>query len=233
MKVIEEDYSLRLPRDPNRSAGVHLSDVLRSLAFMANILDAKYDIPIEESDSTLMQIGLAWESYLAAYQHPEIEFHSGELFLDGIYMSPDGVSVVDDEDYADVIRVDKGDYLLHEFKLTRKSCRGFRELVKKRHKKALLWLWQIMAYRHAMNQLAGGECYVAKLHVMFVNGNYSYSDSDPESRPTYKVYRMHFTEQELQENWDMVIAHRDWLVENGKLKGKLHGTPAHNGQVGK
>src|SRR5579872_2926841 len=142
-----------MPRDPKRSKGRHLSEILRSLAFLSGVLDPKYDTNNEEGNTISMQLGLSWENYLAAYQHPEISFHPGELSLDGIAMSPDGYSVADDQDYADRLMVEQGTWVLHEFKLTKKSCRDFEEKIRNREKKALLWLWQIMAYRYAYNKL--------------------------------------------------------------------------------
>lgn len=219
MKVIEEPFQLRLPRDGNRSVGIHLSEILRSLAFISKVLDIKYDTPLDENNSEMMQLGLALEDYLALYQHPEIAFHPGELMLDGIAMSPDGISIVDSEDYACTIGVEEGTFILHEFKLTRKSSRDFKESLRMRAKKCLLWLWQIMAYRYALNKRVEGDqvCLVAKLHVWFVNGNYSRDDKDPEAMPRYKIYRLVFTAEELQENWTMITSHKEQMLESGQL----------------
>src|ERR1017187_652584 len=197
MKIIEEFFQLRLPRDATRSEGLHLSEILRDLAFAMGVLDAKYNVPIEESSTEMMQLGLAMEDYLAKYQHPEIEFHPGELYLDGIAMSPDGISMVDSEDYATAIGLEIGTHILHEFKLTRKSSRDFKDALRLRTKKVLMWLWQIQAYRHALNKICeGDDCYAAKLHVWFVNGNYSRDESDPEAGPSYKIYRLIFSQEE-------------------------------------
>ncbi len=219
MKVIEEPSELVLRGDPNRSSGLHLSSILRSLALVTGVLDSKYDTPLTNANSMMAQIGIAWEEYLAKYQHPEIEFHPGELNLDGIAMSPDGITIVDREDYADLIGVELDSWILNEFKSTRKSSRDFKESLRLRADKCKLWLWQIMSYRHALNKIAepGLECYVAKLHVLFLNGNYSKDFDDPESGPHNRVYRLTFTPEELTDNWTMVVGHRDDMVKKGAL----------------
>lgn len=215
MKVREEKFELRLPRDGKRSGGVHLSEVLRSLAFKTGVLDSKYDVPLDESNTVAMQMGLSWENYLAEHQHPEIKFHPKELKLDGIAMSPDGYSVIDDEDYADRLRVEPGSFILHEFKLTKKSSRDAKEAIRNRSKKYELWMWQIKAYRHALNKLLEEEGEtpngICKLHALYVNGNYSRDDSDPESHPAYKIFVLEFTQEELETNWAMVLDHKRFL----------------------
>lgn len=213
MIVREEPFQLRMPRDSHRSPGLHLSSILRDLAFKTGVLDAKYNTPDNTDDlsSTTMMVGLAWEDFLAAHQHPEITYHPGELKLDGIAMSPDGISIADDEDYAEWLRVDVDSYILHEFKATRKSSRDFKRKLEIRDKKTLLWLWQIAAYRHALNRIAPKQaCLSAKLHVMFMNGDYS-RDGDG-GMPQYRIYILDFSEQDLANNWEMVISHRDEMA---------------------
>lgn len=208
MRVTEEDFQLRLPRDSHRSRGLHLSDILRDLALKIGVLAAKFDTPIVDEGSETIQIGLAWEDYLAKYQHVDVEFHPGELLYEGIAMSPDGIGVETVEDLTDVVIDDA--WVLWEYKATRKSSRDFKEMIRLKSKKVLMWLWQIQAYRHAMNMTvvpSGCACRVAKLGVMFLNGNYSKDFDDPESRPTYKLFRLEFTQEELDNNWEMIMSH--------------------------
>ena len=232
MRWIEENHKLVLPRSSGRSTGLHISDVIRSYAIEASVLDRKWvtETLIEDQNTNLMQVGLGWEDYLAKYQHPEIEFHPGELYVDDdefcpcghdrnvhdqkhcvpdcdcsrfrvhrIYMSPDGISLIDPEDYADLFR--KSGHFCHEFKFTKKSSRDFCQLLNDRSPKTLMWQWQIMCYCKAMDTLA------AKLHVMFINGNYSRTDNDPESMPSYKVFRCEYAEQDIEDNWTKFKQH--------------------------
>lgn len=235
MKVFEEKFKLRLPKSMGRSEGMHVSEIIRDYAVTTKTLDKKWvsTALIEDQNTNLMQVGLGWEDYLARYQHPEIEFHPGEIFMEDdefcecghyrdvhlngkedcncggclcerfrpltVHMSPDGVSCIDPEDYADLFTV--SDTFLHEFKFTRKSSRDFKRALQYREKKALMWLWQIAAYCIALNTLA------AKLHVMFINGNYSRDDNDPESQPSYKIFRIEWEREDLERTWNLLRNH--------------------------
>lgn len=201
MRVKEEQFTLKLPKDPNRSGGLHMSEVIRSYALITGVLDAKYDTDIEEENPVIVHQGLAWENYLAAYQHPEIYFHPGEMVKDGIAMSPDGFSIC---------TVSK-DWILNEFKYTLKSSRDFKEKLKLKAKSVKLYLWQLMSYRHAMNEMLKRQGMeptgVCKLHMMFSRGNYSRNFDDPGNLPTYKIFRIEFTQEELKENWRLLLSH--------------------------
>lgn len=239
MKWIEENAKLVLPKSLGRSVGLHISEVIRDYAVESSVLDRKWvtEAAIEDQDTNLMQVGLGWEDYLAKYQHPEIEFHPGELYVDDeefcncghdrdvhrdiknnngfyrmwdctvigcechrfraqrIYMSPDGISTLDRDDYAELFM--KSGHFCHEFKFTRKSCRDFCLQLNQRSPKTLMWQWQIMSYCKAMDTLA------AKLHVMFIAGDYSRGeDRTPgESTAPYKIFRAEFTEEDIESNW--------------------------------
>jgi hypothetical protein len=81
-----------------------------------------------------------------------------------------------------------------------------------RSKKSLLYVWQIAAYLHGVGSTT------AKLHVLFINGNYSYDQSDPESGTMYKIFRLEFTEEEITTNWRMLMKHAATMVKNGRYK---------------
>lgn len=214
MKVIEESFQLHLPKSVGRSGGLHVSDIIRDLALKTGVLDAKYDRPILDTDSEMVQVGLAWENYLAEYQHPEIVFHGSEIVLDGIAMSPDGISSVDADDYAEAIGIEQQEeqWILHEFKATKKTSRDFKESMRLRSKKCLMWLWQIESYRNALNKLYPDKaCTLSKLHVLFVNGNYSRDEADPESGISYKIFKLVHTPQELDDTWTMILSHADTM----------------------
>ena len=234
MQIVEEQFKLVLPKSHGRSEGLHVSEVIRDWALNSKILDKKWVSPLalEEQNTNMMQIGLAWEDYLAKYQHPEIEFHPGELWLDDddfctcshercthssrgvcavndcqcegfrplrIFMSPDGVSVIDPDDYADLFGV--ADNFIHEFKFTAKSSRDFAREFRMKAKKSRMWDMQIRAYCAALGTLA------AKLHVMFVMGDYSRDDKNKESKASYKVFRIRYTQDELDSNWELIKQH--------------------------
>lgn len=231
MKVFREQHKLVLPKSYGRSKGLHISEVIRDLALASNTLDKKWakdeGMPLEDQNTNMMQIGLAWEDYLdRSKQHPEIEYHPGEMMVQTdicaycgdfitehltdehdhepkrlkVYMSPDGLTW-------------KDGYLilfLNEFKFTLKSCRDFAQSLRLNAKKSRMWLWQIKAYLFGTGTLA------AKLHVMFGAGNYSYDSSDPESIAVYNVFRLEFDESEITENWNMLMEHARAMIREGR-----------------
>lgn len=241
MRVKRVRHKLKMPVSHGRSAGMHISEVIRSYALATGCLDPKWGKQdVEEDDTTLMQIGLAFENYLRdSNQHVEVDIHPGELYVDcefcvcgcdgdchdsgkyscndcdcckyrpvRIYMSPDGVSFPMEETTLGWFRCTVL-HMLHEIKFTKKSCREFLEIIKLQGKKARMWLWQIMAYLRAMDSLA------AKLHVCFVNGNYSYKDDDPDSGTVYEIYWLEFTQEEIDENWELLATHAKGMVQDG------------------
>jgi hypothetical protein len=201
MKVKLESFDLKLPKDGKRSDGLHLSQVIRDYALLTKVLDAKYDTDIEEENPIMVHQGLAWENYLAAYQHPEIYFHPGELVKNGIAMSPDGFS----------ISTVSADWILNEFKYTLKSSRDFKQKLLMKSKSVKMYLWQIMSYRHAMNEMLKRQGMepngICKLHMMFARGNYSKNFDDPGNLPTYQIFRIEFTQDELRDNWRLMLNH--------------------------
>jgi hypothetical protein len=229
-KVWEETIKLRLPQSHGRSVGLHVSEVIRDLAFAGKILDEKWrtELAIEDQDTNMMQLGMAWEDYLDnSAQFPGMEYHSGELkvkchvcarcgedsahenHLSGvcqyktlvIYMSPDGLI------WEDGLLT-----FLAEIKLTKKSCRDFAQGIRMGSKKSIMWIWQIGAYLKGTGTLA------AKLLVMFVNGNYSKKPDDPEAGAVKKCYRLEFTEEEIESNWRMLENHAREMIRAGKWK---------------
>lgn len=225
MRVRVEPYELRNPSDPNRSVGLHLSTILRDLALMTGVLNSKYSSQEGIEGSATVAVGFAFEEWAARNLHPEMVFHPEELHLDGISMSPDGLTLSDLDDVTDDMAVEPGTWILNELKTTRKSSRGFLETLQSGGNKAKLWLWQIMAYRHALNQLYPEQsCLVAKLHVLFLAGDYSYSGT-PESETHYRIFRLEFTPEELAKNWRMILAHKQALEEEGRINEQGEITP--------
>lgn len=229
-KVWEEKHKLVLPTSHGRSVGLHVSEVIRDLAFNGNILDKKWarTEAIEFQDTSLMQVGMAWEDYMEkSGQHEEIEYHPCELAVKTkicavcgdwadehfehdhehktltIFMSPDGFTF----DADNVLLA-----YLNEIKFTKKSCRDFGTGLRMGSKKSIMYVWQIAAYLKGTGTLA------AKLHVLFVNGNYSYDDTDPENGTVYKIFRIEFTEEEIDSNWRMLESHAREMVKSGKYK---------------
>jgi hypothetical protein len=223
MKVFEEKLILKMPpsKSEGRSKGLHVSEIIRDLAFTGKILDAKYytELKFEEQDTNMIQAGFMFEDYMSKYKQIDgVDFHPGELYMDSaagrIYMSPDGWSLGDPDDWAPEVFIFCVN-VLHELKFTCKSSRDFAQGLRIGSKKSLMWVWQIRAYCKTMNTLA------AKLHVMFAQGNHSktFDDNDPEAKPMRtKTFRLLMEQQEVDENWNMLVAHAQEMIKNGKFK---------------
>jgi hypothetical protein len=180
-----------------RSAGLHLSAVIRHIM---QALDPEAYGPQDAIDDTTRNrwaLGLLFEEILSAMYasrrrqafvegvKPPYEFvgRPGEVMVDGIAMSPDGL--VSDTD---------GPALL-ESKLTWKSKRGF-DLD---GKKFVAWKWQAMGYSRALGVTR------AYLPVFWINGSYD------GYLPELVEYRVDFTPRELEENWTMLLNHAKGL----------------------
>ena len=91
--------------------------------------------------------------------------------------------------------MDWENWVLEEYKSTWKSSRHLP--VDNEY-----WMRQTQAYC-----LALGTC-VVRMRILYVMGNYA------GSGPQYKVYEIHFTSRELEENWQAILnhaRHKSWL----------------------
>lgn len=206
-----------------RSPGVHLTTITRYVAREAGYLKVeKYkfvgrEVSVSDEDEDRLEeqkkvlmlarkagqqkiplrmaLGMAWEDW-AARLYPEMIWQPGELELDGVAMTPDGLG----EDGA-----------IDEFKCTYKSSlKGGspRDI-------AIEWLWlaQVKAYCLRVESLA------ARLHVLYVNGGYRF---DGGEAPEYRVYGLRFSEQELRANWGVVMRNKEkaWKEKQEEEKQK-------------
>lgn len=233
MKVFEEPAKLILPQAEGRSVGVHISDVIRDYAFTSRVLDKKWirEALIEDQNTTLMQLGLAFEDYLEkSNQHPEIEYHPGELFVDDLECCECGhvadshtLEAVDCSEcpccFFTPLRIfmspdgisSNGVLFLHEIKLTKKSSREFLQKLRLKAPKVLMYIWQVQCYCYALKTLE------AKLHVAFAAGNYSYDTDDEDSMASYKIFRFEFTQEEIDENWEKFRNHARHMAQQRSL----------------
>ncbi len=155
------------------------------------------DSAIDEEDFPIvMCIGFSWEDWLSR-QYPDLIYHMGEMHLDGISMSPDGVTVPKPEDNFDW---DLGSGIIEEFKATYKSSR-------KPIEDQWMWMCQIKAYCKALPTTC------ARLHVLHLCGDYDYNR--PGMPPQYIVHAIQFTQKEIDANWNMLLTE----LEDWKRKG--------------
>lgn len=194
-RIKQLEFKLKLPRDGNRSKGLHVSDIIRDLAFRHGYLDIKWKDNDIESDPERAVEGLAFEKWLFTEHYNHILHQPGEVTLDGIAGSPDGLSFDPD--------------ILHECKFTWKSLPKRTSDLVDGNPKWWMYLTQIQAYLKMLNMRT---CH---LHIYFVNGNYKWDH--PQGVGTcYRVYEMKFSTWELDENWAMIRNHAKHLRRTSK-----------------
>lgn len=210
MKVNIIPGTLELPRDYVRSEGVHLSGIIRCIAMETGILTQEQaeelslvDVRHIMDPVALLRIsmGLAWEEfYIGKVLSLEgVTKHPGEMLVDGVYMTPDGESldVIITQRTSRGVTKSKGKRI-HEIKCTYKSTNTVGETEEDLHKQ-WLWMSQLKGYCRAAKTL------YAKLHVLFVCGDYKFPIS-----PQLKVYEIEFSEQELEENWQLMVEAKNY-----------------------
>lgn len=132
---------------PHRSPGLHLSTIIKSIC---HEIDPKRFPLTEPGDLpwTRFEVGFTFERVLEmafASRLPHI-FRPGEVVLDGIAMSPDGI--------------DPNGWVLEEYKSTWMTPHDVPEGAKCWH-----WKVQMMAYCHAIGSTR------ARLRALFINGS--------------------------------------------------------------
>jgi hypothetical protein len=193
-----------------RTPGCHLSDIMRSLQQTGD--PKTYGEPgspfLPNSTTQLrFEAGFTFERVLElAFADRRLDIvRIGEVELDGVIGSPDGV-----------ILEPNGAALTDEYKWTWRSSRGTpwpcedHEFIKEGcdqcvhvwGKKHLWYIWQLKSYTKMLG-LTGGI-----LRVFFVNGDYS------TMSPQYRSWRFEWTEEELAQHWLGVI-------KQGKEQGLL------------
>jgi hypothetical protein len=174
-----------------RNPGVHVSDVLRYVAIKHKTYteeDRDDDMPLR------VLLGLAFEE-AAARLYAGMIWQPGQVEVDGVTGSPDGLSVLDEGGAVD------------EFKYTGKSQRvkGGNADELKDIRTEWMWMQQGMSYcnllRRSKKVFAGMK--LCRFHICWKYGNYCFPLTE-----TYVRYLIEFTEPELAGNWAMLQAYK-------------------------
>ncbi len=196
-KLLEIELPLLGSGNNPRSEGLHLTDVIRDLQKVAGIEPVA---PAKWNRASTMGAGFIWEEVLA--QHWEDMFSQalakllarklnwyspGELHLDGITGTPDGLDVAD-----------KGYLILQEAKFTWKSIKST---------PADIWAWMVQtkSYLHMLNHLHVSQPQAVIFHVYHCMGDYR------GSGPIYRPWQITFQPHELEENWEMICNHAELM----------------------
>lgn len=184
------DASLQ-PIGTGRSSGLHLSGLVKSAVFRRTGKESK---AIEgEQDAVRMQAGFLWER---AMEYAFTEYMQAErktikkqvkVTLDEVTGSPDGVCTKDN--------------VLEEYKLTWRSMKRWNESPEENF---LNWFMQVKGYLWMLGLTK------VRFFIFWVNGDYTYK---PGRGPQVTTQEFEFTQEELQENWQELMAQKPHTKE--------------------
>lgn len=189
LQLVEEDFkptNIGWRSDAVETGKIHLSDIAKYIEWKHSLGE-----PIKATDWDLMiaaTVGFIWEDVLSMMLGNRYAARIGEIELDGVVGSPDGLSDNDPWGVYPVIN--------EEYKATWKSMNFPPE-------KNWYWMTQFKSYCHMLGVK------VTLLRVLYIMGDYK------GSGPRYRVFRIEFTDEELKANWDLILQHRDEMVEKG------------------
>lgn len=165
-----------------RSEGLHLSDVLNDIERV--LFKDEAERKSNFNNPYWAEIGFLWERLLELAWKDMLGKRPGEVVRDGIICSPDGECVKDG--------------YIEEYKCTWKST-------KKKPWEIWRWMVQVKSYCYVMG------VNMVMFHVLHVNGDYSFFRGNTDGGPEYKQYMILFTDNELQDNWNMIKDHAEKL----------------------
>ena len=170
-----------------RSDTLHLSTIIHDLLetlFNTQASRAQKEKATESVHSLQYEKGFLWEVALSRALGEKAAIRPGEVVVDGVSCSPDGIGFDDD-----------GNLYVEEYKATAMSSN-------KPVGDILRWIMQVKAYCYVM------ETTVAVFRVLYLMGDYK------GGGPEYRVYRIEFSESELADNWVSLLNHaksKGWL----------------------
>ncbi len=173
--------------EPRSTDTVHLTDVMKSLE---EDLDIGYKGDGFQDKFLTMEIGFWWEDVLEFAFGERSAIRVGEVECDGIVGSPDGVNTnpgwIDDDGIVLIEPSDK--LILEEYKCTWKSARS-----------GLNNVWKYMTQTKSYCHMVGTNVVIFK--VCYLMGFYK------GDGPVYREAYITYTDEELENNWNMIITH--------------------------
>lgn len=175
---------------------LHLTTVIDSIL---NKLGAGYKGGEFGDPGICMDLGFIWEHVLELAYKDRLGIRMGEVELDGIVGSPDGIGY-DDPVYkldGKLAWKGTGDPCLEEYKFKWKSSKN---------------MPNNQAFERDIIQVKS-YCYMLDLNIVimrigFINGNYSKG-----AGPMYRIARLVFDEEELWRNWEMIKGEAKTLMK--------------------
>lgn len=180
------------PQDQARTRDVvHLSEIIKII--MRRVQPKRFGSgPFQMSPR--VEAGILFESVLEqALGAKYSTVRPGEIVSpEGIFMSPDGVN--------------PSEMAGEEYKATWMTCRhGIIDEYGMPLNKFVHWFCQMKGYAKWLDV----RDFV--LRVFYANGNYNRSGKlkdgreDPDAGPCFKSYKVRFSDQEIDENWQMIV----------------------------
>jgi hypothetical protein len=179
-----------------RSPGLHLTDVIRDLLKTSGIETSR---PMKWNSITTMSAGFIWEEVLFSYWEELFSpafarlmgrkynwYQVGELNLEDITGTPDGLDVT------------ATGLVLQEAKFTWKSA-------KTKPADRLNWMIQGKGYLKMLFSRMLQASPQILFHVFYCMGDWK------GSGPIYEPWLLTFTPAEIEENWQMLKNHADFM----------------------
>ncbi len=135
-------------QDPIRTKGAHLTTVIQDLMETAQIVKTASGAFWGQSDLEIAgEVGFMWEEVLSQALKDRLPCRIGEVFLDGITMSPDGVELDGDE------------AILSEYKVVWASS-------KRSPVDNFKWMCQVKGYCKALGMTK------VRMYILYLNGDW-------------------------------------------------------------
>ena len=194
-----EQYDASLKKmGTGRRSGLHLSALVKA-AVQADT-GKKLESIEGEQDGVRRMMGFLWERALeyafTEYMEAERKTVRKQVHaeFDGVLGTPDGIHLKDN--------------VLEEYKCTWRSMRRWNEDPEENFQ---YWFMQVKGYLHMLGLKR------VRFFIFWVNGDYTYKKG---GGPQVTTQEFEFTDDELSDNWDLLIAQRT------KVQEEVHGEEA-------
>jgi hypothetical protein len=208
IREIEEEFIFKgsgLPRSSAWETGkIHASDIIRFIEWRLDLAPQKkegnpaiWDLPL------CGEMGFIWEDILSYFLANRYTARIGEMEKDGIVGSPDAIGP---DPWGLVPLINE------EYKLTWKSANADVE-------KNWYYMTQFKTYAHMMG------IQTTILRIIHIMADWSFrSHKNLVAGDTYnigpvrKTYRFEWFEEELEDNWQMLLTNRDKMITLGMME---------------
>ena len=173
MEIIELNEPFPLTLVERSHDKPHVADIIHGMLI---------DLGIQKrgggSNPYQFEKGYMWERLLSMAL-PNAAVRPGEIELDGIILSPDGIG------WSEWIQED----VVEEYKCTARSSNG-------NPANNTGWMMQVKAYCKGIGTLS------AVMRILYLNGDYG-----RDRNPTPKTFLIMFTQEEIDESWNAIVAY--------------------------